>query len=538
MNVAFDCSVAFHPIARFIMSPAKTQLFPIVFAFFATACCTSTALAQFTPPIPPVDAFRPAKPNLLDGPNRAIDRAREMMERAQESAMRGLSNGMPRGQNRNSFGQNVPDGPLGNDSDGVAPQSTGGLRIQMGDVTHPDDQNLAIRSEEGQRVITKYLVGSGQSRVVVLPDGQLSVLDAGETHPTDDRFVPSTMDQVREQWMDDPRLQKMNMKSIESRRFVFIYNTSEPFIRATRTILETMYPAVRKYFSRTKIATHEPEFPLVVIAFATEDQYQAFERMPPGVIAYYDTTANHVTLFERSKLSEAAPEVAIKNAISTIAHEGVHQILHNIGVQQRLSKWPMWLSEGLPEFFAPTSVDQNARWKGLGATNDLRMKEVVEDVRKSVPLGRGNRLERLVSLDQLDSLDYAYSWSLIHMLARKHRSALFACILEASQSQPLNYLANRSDPSQPTSELFQKHLGRDFADLETELNRHLASLRWVDPAENQTHYLVVAGNQVVLTTSPARVETLRRTIPPTQRFHVQRFPNRNSATRAMQAITR
>src|SRR5436309_1049105 len=83
----------------------------------------------------------------------------------------------------------------------------------------------------------------------------------------------------------------------------------------------------------------------------------------------------------RSTKTSSRPDLALGQAISTIAHEGVHQILHNIGVQRRMSVWPMWLSEGLAEFFAPTTVDGKLRWKGPGQVNDLRMFELEEYVR-------------------------------------------------------------------------------------------------------------------------------------------------------------
>ena len=81
-------------------------------------------------------------------------------------------------------------------------------------------------------------------------------------------------------------------------------------------------------------------------------------------------------------MAEIAPDLAVKQSISTIAHEGVHQVLHNIGVQQRLSRWPMWISEGLPEYFAPTQVDERIRWKGVGLVNDLRLHSLVEYLRE------------------------------------------------------------------------------------------------------------------------------------------------------------
>jgi hypothetical protein len=104
--------------------------------------------------------------------------------------------------------------------------------------------------------------------------------------------------------------------------------------------------------------------------FRTEEEFHNYAPVPQGVVAYYDQITNRVVMFEQSDLVERVPEIAVKEAISTVAHEGTHQILHNIGVQQRLSRWPMWISEGLAEYFAPTSVDQRVRWKGAGQVHD------------------------------------------------------------------------------------------------------------------------------------------------------------------------
>ncbi|WP_246112397.1 DUF1570 domain-containing protein [Allorhodopirellula solitaria] len=435
-------------------------------------------------------------------------------------------------------GSEPPEPPQPAASQPNRPADPSGLLVRMGDLKHPENVRLAVRDDDGNRVVAKYLVGSGDSRVVMMPDGRLKAYEGQLTTPTDDPFEPMSMDEVRDRWLADERLSKLGMKSIQSQRFLFLYNTSEPFIRATRTILETMYPAVRKYFQRTKIPTHEPEFPLVVIAFATDDQYQEFKRMPDGVVAYYDSTLNSISMYEQSRLNRVAPQVAIMNSISTVAHEGVHQILHNIGVQQRLSRWPMWLSEGLPEFFAPTSTGPGAKWKGLGAPNDLRMKEIVEDVKGGQRLGSGRHLERLVQLDEFDSKEYAYSWGVVHWMARKHRDELFACIREASKRQPLEYLTSSQDDDMDSVPLFETQLGGDYADLEQDLSSHLSSLRWTDPVENQIHYLVISGSRVTLTSSPETVQQLQRSTRPLQTFRVQRFPNRTSAMRAMQAITR
>ena len=54
-------------------------------------------------------------------------------------------------------------------------------------------------------------------------------------------------------------------------------------------------------------------------------------------MAYYDVLSNRIVMYEETALWKIKPDLALQQALATIAHEGRHQILHNIGVQQRLS---------------------------------------------------------------------------------------------------------------------------------------------------------------------------------------------------------
>ena len=422
---------------------------------------------------------------------------------------------------------------------GDPPSDSGGMMLPSGPITYANGETLLVRKEDGTTEVARYHVGVGSTRVVLMPDGRLEPFDGSRTQATDEPFEPLGISDMEAKMLDDPRLE--GFKAIRSRRFLYVYNTSETFIRTTRTILETMYPAIRKYFSRSSIDVHEPEFPLVIVAFATENEYQEFRRMPRGVVAYYDTLSNHVALYERSSLSSNVPEIAIKNAISTIAHEGAHQVLHNIGVQQRMSRWPLWLSEGIAEFFAPTSVDRGAKWQGLGATNELRMHEIDSDWKQRRPSGNGQNLHKIVAATELSSLEYAYSWGLIHMLSKRRQKELFACVRKCSEFRPMDGLPSSgpevAEQSVPSPEqVFTTHFGDDFSGLEREMIRHLTSLNYVDPVANQTHYIVIAAGRVYMTTSPKRVQEIRKQMI-IGNIQVRTFPNRRAAERAMKTLT-
>ncbi|EMI55955.1 DUF1570 domain-containing protein [Rhodopirellula sallentina] len=477
-----------------------------------------TVAAQFNPLAGLRERLEDQRRRIEQSMQKMEENSREMQDRLRNTPMMPMSGG------------GLPAGALIEQS----PAESGGLRLTPGPIRHSHDERVLVRDADGATVVGRLHVGIGSTNVVLMPDGSLKSYPAEQTQPTEKPFQPLTMDELEAKLLADPKL--AGFESIRSRRFLYLYNSSELFIRSSRNILESMYPAVRRYFERSGIDVHEPELPLVVIAFSTDEEFQEYRRMPYGVVAYYDSETNASLIYERSALSTHAPEIAVKNAISTIAHEGAHQILHNIGVQQRLSRWPLWLSEGLAEFYAPTSVQKGIRWSGLGSANQLRMMEISNDWEKRKPNASGNTVRRITASDDLDSLDYAYAWGLIHTLSRRHQKELFACVLDCSKRRPLEGIAALSDGFDSPSEVFTKHFGDDYASVEKEMNRHLLSLKYVDPVKNQTYYLVVAGSSVMLTSSPDKVKELQRTYR--GRCQVRTFPNRALGERAMAAITR
>lgn len=392
-----------------------------------------------------------------------------------------------------------------------------GLRLPVGAVQSGSDRRVIANDLNGDAVVGKVHAQVEDHLVVLLPTGRLISVPELETTSTDRPFEPiDKADFAR-------RLLSTNFKGFKSRktkRYLYIYNSSEPFTNATSRILETMYPGLYNYCRRQKLPVHTPEFPLVVVIFRTQEEFDRFYKMPPGVVAYYNTISNQVVMYEQSRLADMAPELAIKQSISTIAHEGAHQILHNIGVQQRLSRWPIWISEGLAEYFAPTETKKKrVRWKGVGLVNDLRMYELSNFLKKH-GTSNGCVLRELVEAETLNSLGYANSWALVNYLTR-FRSDKFVGFLRAvAQLKPLQDV----DPD----DLFRQHFGDDFMKLETAVIKYLNSLSYADPVENQTHFVALSKNaqQILMTTSPMKARQFQSRYPNTR---IQAFPSRQMA---------
>ena len=282
-----------------------------------------------------------------------------------------------------------------------------------------------------------------------------------------------------------------------------------------------MLPGVVGSLKSWGMTVHRPEAPLVVVIVSSRAAYDAIHPMPKEVIAYYNANSNQIVMYEDQELWDAAPEFAAKQAGYVIAHEGVHQLLANIGIQQRLSGWPPWICEGIAEYYCPLKVNSSIvrkgnselpartmKWTKAGMVNDLRMWSLLK-----MPAGSGKPLESLVQASEIDADGYALAWGLVHYLATKKARRI--------PSLPHGYQQIRAagpgdaTAHRPARPLLRQALRQRLCRAEKEIQEYLTSksmqAEYVDPIENQTHYIVksiekkgrVFGIQLVITTSPA-----------------------------------
>ena len=154
----------------------------------------------------------------------------------------------------------------------------------------------------------------------------------------------------------------------------------------------------------------------------------------------------------------------------------------------------MWLSEGLAEFFAPTTIDRNLKWKGAGQVNDLRMFELEQYLKSRGPEETGGQLvAQTVGAGRLTSTGYATAWGLTQYLAKHHRADFQAFVREASRLGPLEGARRVVPPGVVPENLkrFKQHFGDDLADLERRLMLYLQSLPYTDPFAEWPHYVAL-----------------------------------------------
>jgi hypothetical protein len=338
----------------------------------------------------------------------------------------------------------------------------------------PKDSILTGRDRADEPVVAQLHCTRDQQRFVILPSGEMTIVGPHDAAPTARPFQPATKEELASLLTKN---HFRGFKTKQTRRFLYVYNSSDLFYQGTSRILETMYPGLLAWCKKNKLDAHEAELPLVVVMFRTQAEFDQYRKMPDGVVAYYDGRTNWVCMYEMSKLAQVAPTIALKQAVSTVAHEGVHQILQNIGVQQRLSRWPMWISEGLPEFFSPTDITSDVRWKGVGTVNDLRMAELEQYIKAGQgKVEAGNTIRQTIRANNLTSTGYASAWALTHFLSQKRPANFPAFLQEVSQREPLEQHERDVDEA-----LFVKHFGDDYSGLESLELKHLQGLPYVNP---------------------------------------------------------
>ncbi|HQU44394.1 MAG TPA: hypothetical protein PK867_16355 [Pirellulales bacterium] len=141
------------------------------------------------------------------------------------------------------------DAAPNNDDSGVqpAPQAAPadfGLIVPDAEPKPGEGRLVLVRSPADELVVAKTLVEVGEFLVVILPDGRLFSLPAREATPTDRKYEPLKIDALAKSLVDKAF---PGFKTRNTKRYLYVYNASEPFSKATSTILETMYPALFAY---------------------------------------------------------------------------------------------------------------------------------------------------------------------------------------------------------------------------------------------------------------------------------------------------
>ena len=346
-------------------------------------------------------------------------------------------------------------------------------------------------------LVSRLYARGPRGPVVILPDGSLGWPE-GEV-PTDRPFRPWDSRHLAHA-LQAGRFQ--GFRAVERTPYLVLTQGSEAFARDAADLLQGLYLDLTECLAEGGLPVVEPEFPLVAIIFRDETAFREYRPVDRDVRAYYEITTNRIILYEHSDQDLRTPELSALRRPQTIAHEGVHQILQNVGVQPRLASWPSWLVEGLAEYYTPTArpddqpLDSRC-WgdygrRNFGRVNPFHMATLI-DLQDPAALlshlrgpgpGIASPAWALLGPDEpwvahlmlrtdLSPTDYALAWSLTHYLARNHPEAFRSYLILLGRRPPLEIRT----PDQHLLD-FTSAFGKPSRALARRIDRHLASLRY------------------------------------------------------------
>lgn len=347
-------------------------------------------------------------------------------------------------------------------------------------------RRIRVKTDSGRIVVARVHGACDDEVSVVLPDGQIGLARSRSLVATDEPFRPATADEMRHELSDGPFA---GFQVRQSAHYLVFYQSSREFAEASARLLEDLYRELIEAFRKREIPTHDAEFPLVAVIFRSEREFRAYRKVDRDVQAYYDFISNRIYLYQESERDQHSPEVAALRKPQTVAHEGTHQILQNIGIQPRLSAWPVWLVEGLAEYCAApvTTKKGGAGWRGMGVVNPMHMATIRDlgdplSLRMMGPdrpkIGRDPRMplvEYLVTRTTLDPTDYALAWALTHYLAMKRGPEFVSFVKAMSQMPPMR----RSTPEDHLA-AFRASFGPELGKMDRAVNGYLAKLKGYD----------------------------------------------------------
>jgi hypothetical protein len=370
-------------------------------------------------------------------------------------------------------------------SSGAVPQPPAPVKVAAADA---EPKRLRVLNPSGRPVVAR-VHGAGPDGGpphLMLPDGQLGIPDS--LTYSDEPFRPATAEE-----MIDELLAGLfrGFEVYRTAHYIVVYQSSHEFAEESGRVLENLYRGLLDVFRRWDVPVREAEFPLVAVIFRTERDFRAHKPVDPEVQAYYELYSNRISFYQTSEHDEQAPEVAAVRRPQTVAHEGTHQILQNIGIQPRLAPWPPWLVEGLAEYCAtPQTTKRGTTWEGLGVCNAQHLATIrdlsdpdsgqVPGAHRPEHIGRPEGMplvEYLVTKTQLTPTDYALSWALTHYLAMRRSDEFVALLKTMSRMPPLG----RQTPSDHLA-TFRAAFGDSLTKLGKEVDLHLRKLNKVkDP---------------------------------------------------------
>jgi tetratricopeptide (TPR) repeat protein len=257
-----------------------------------------------------------------------------------------------------------------------------------------------------------------------------------------------------------------NWRRVRTENFVVVSNASDAEARRAAQRLEEL----RAIFARLRGADKfEVAIPVTVILFQNDGDYEFFKPTYRGdlrreVAGYflYNPDINYITLSLETGRG--------RDPHSVLFHEYVHALVRN-----NYAAAPLWLNEGLAQYYSEFELSKDRRRVGLGRQLTYRLDSLARE--EFLPLDTLLSVEASSTHYQQHDrhqVFYAQSWALVHYLLNDATGV--------RPSQLARYLELLS-AGKTAAESFREAFKVDFGQMESELRAYVRAARYSERSE-------------------------------------------------------
>jgi Protein of unknown function (DUF1570) len=261
--------------------------------------------------------------------------------------------------------------------------------------------------------------------------------------------------------------------SLQSEQYQAVGDATEVFMKLTLNDCEGLAREFLTYYQEQGFDVKRPARRLTLVVFHDERPFLEFgRRFATGVSAYtwgfYSKAENWLVLFDIRNVPQVVKGAGLNN-VTTLAHEGTHQLTFNTGLLNRHGDAPRAVIEGIAGYGETGSLRKPAI---PGQINGKRLDEMAHLLRREKWISATDLLtdDAAALGTTLDHSLLAYSegWLLVYYLMKTPaRLPQFQAYLKT--------ISNRTDKSHRYDDA-EKHFG-DIERLDQELRREAIRLQ-------------------------------------------------------------
>lgn len=332
---------------------------------------------------------------------------------------------------------------------------------------------FTYRDQAGEKVeLEARLAGSGQGAMILeLPDGQYRLIPEGAVEKREPKDGPKPLDadgvvaQLEKQfgaelfrsYQKDPFVMGLVLgsplpKNSEAR--------AKGFLTKAATFMKNVETAFVSFVKEARIQAKPPTFPLVVLIFETEPD---FEKYATTITGGRGLSASRIGGFYSGLTNYLAIRLGECNTFEVPLHEAIHQQVYNRHVFQRLAPIPHWFDEGIA-----TGFEANQGKISIGPTKISPRYARQTLAAKEVTFETMMKDDRVFSGDVLAGEAYGHAWGLHWLLVTKYKAQYGKYVRMLSEKEPLL----KEEPEQRFAN-FRDAFGKSLGDMESEFRPSL-----------------------------------------------------------------